>query len=75
MISRKQCEDLIGDYEHVQRLMNEAGHILEDQSLFAVEVTGHFGATSSKSLINAVNDTYANLIRAIAAIYKVMPAE
>jgi hypothetical protein len=65
MISRNQLQELIGDYEHALRLVNEAATILEDQSMFAVEVTGHFGPASSKHLITTTNNLCSDLTRAL----------
>lgn len=64
MITNKALCELIGDYGRARRLVDEAASILEDASLFAVEVTGQFGQTASKDLINRINDLARDLFSA-----------
>lgn len=77
-IERRQLEDLIGDYEHAMRLVNQAGNILIDASDAApalTEVTGQHGPFASSALISATADLSGSLYRAIMLLREALPKD
>lgn len=75
MITRRQLDDLIGNYERASRLVGEAGNILIDSQSTAVEVTGQFGPTSSTALISATADLFSELFQARQIMLQVTPPD
>lgn len=73
MISQKGLDDLAADYQHALTAVNTAAHLIEDASVLAVDVTGHFGPTASSNLIAALNTVYRDLTAALNIIRSANP--
>jgi hypothetical protein len=68
MISESEHKELIGDYEHALRLVNEASTILIDALPAPVEVTGRYGPFTSVALVSAFCELSYNLHRAVGIL-------
>lgn len=73
MISQKGLDDLVTDYQQALGAVNTAAHLIEDASVLAVDVTGHFGPTASINLINALNAVYSDINAALHIIRTAHP--
>jgi hypothetical protein len=75
VISQKGLDELAEDYRRALGAVNSAAHTLEEASLFAVEVTGQFGATASSTLISSLNEIYVDINNALSRIRNAHPTD
>ena len=68
MISVSAHKELIGDYEHAHRLVNEASTILIDALPIPIEITGRYGPTTAVALVSAFCELSFNLHQAIQTL-------